>query len=210
MDELSEFISVLNAECDVLKKSGFMPTSIDEPWRYYSAPLDDEHSHELLRAVIEAGRFTVEAETFVLTGDEAGAWRSLAKAQGALLKSLSSHGKAMAKKIGNSTGGKSKFDNVHYMVFCIADDLLAAGHKERGLARKVADELNKRGYPKNENQVKKILNEQTKGRKSLEEILDEQMRYYRKSVVAGNKARKDHDTRDEITKAAHEARRKEY
>ena len=158
MDELNEFIMVLNAECDVLRKAGVMPESVEEPWRYYSAPLDDEHAHQLLRSVLEAGRFTVEAEGFLQRGDDF--WCSLAKAQGALLKSLSSHGKSISKVKGNSIGGRCKFDDVHYKIFCIADDFLAAGHPERGLAGKIAVELSKNGDDKTENQIREILKEQ--------------------------------------------------
>lgn len=80
MDELDAFISVLNVECEVLKKSGVMLKSVDEPWRYYSVPLDDE----------------------------LGTWCALAKAQQALLMSLSAECKAKAKKLGQSKGGQSK------------------------------------------------------------------------------------------------------
>lgn len=161
MDELDEFISVLNAECDVLKKAGVVSGLVAEPWRYYSAPLDDEHEYQLLRAVLEAGRFAVEAEGLVHLGDEVGAWYSLVKAQGALLKSLSSHGKKIAKKLGNSTGGQSKFDDVYYKIFCIADDLIAEGHDERGLAGKVAVQLSRQhGIDKTENQVREIRKKQ--------------------------------------------------
>ncbi|MGR5488482.1 hypothetical protein, partial [Vibrio alfacsensis] len=115
--------------------------------------LDGEHEHELFRAVIESGRHTVQAELLHSEGDVLGAYKALTKAQAALLKSLSHQGKSTAKKIGNSTGGKSKSDALHYQVFCIADDLLAQGESERGLARKVSEQLSFKGTNKTENQV---------------------------------------------------------
>lgn len=168
MDELGEFISILDAECDVLKKSGLMLNSKEQPWRYYSCPLDDEHEYELLRSVIEAGKYTVGAEKLVKAGDEPAAWRTLAKAQAALLKSLSSHGRAKAKTLGQAKGGQSRTkeqDDALYEIFCIADDLLRTDEFLKrndpfsGLAPKVADELAKRHEdPISENQVRKILN----------------------------------------------------
>jgi hypothetical protein len=156
MDEVEEFIAVLNAECDFLKKNGLMPKLVTEPWRYYSEPLCDENDFQLLRAVINAGQFTVEAESLAIAGDEVGAWGSLAKAQNALLKSLSRCGKKVAKEFGNSTGGKSKGDDVYFKIFILADDLLASGHPERGLAGKIAKKLSDQGYEKTENQIRRI------------------------------------------------------
>jgi hypothetical protein len=160
MRELDEFILILNAECDRLKKVGLMPESIAEPWRFYSLPLDDEHEHELLRSVIEAGRFVVDAEAKIRNLDENGAWCSFAKAQAALLISLSSAGRLAAKKHGQAKGGSVKQDAVHERVFIIADDLLAAGACERGLAAKVANVLGKEEIGKTENQVRDILKSQ--------------------------------------------------
>ena len=125
MDEITEFIAVLDAECDVLKTKGQMLVSVSNPWRYYSPPLDDEREYEHLRSVLEAGRLTVEAESCAKAGDEAGAWCALAKAQQALLKSLSAKGRRIAKNSGHAKGGKSRNDKLRYQVFCIADDLLA-------------------------------------------------------------------------------------
>lgn len=157
MDELEEFISILNAECDVLKKNRLMPKSEDEPWRYYSYPLDDEHEFEHLRSIIEAGKYTVQAEQCVEAGDELGACHTLIKAQQSLLKSLSVMGKSKAKKLGNAKGGETKGESIHYEIFCIADDLLAAGHNKRGLAAKIAKKLNEKGIEKNENRINNIL-----------------------------------------------------
>lgn len=160
MEELQDFIGVLNSECDVLKAKGLMHQDQVEPWRYYSAPLDGEHQYELFRAVIESGRHTVEAELLHSEGDVLGAYKALSIAQAALLKSLSHCGKAEAKRIGNATGGKTKSDALHYQIFCIADDLLAQGESERGLARKVSEQLSFQGTHKTENQVREILKKQ--------------------------------------------------
>lgn len=168
MDDLkkvfNDFIKLLAAECDILKKNGQIATTIKDPWRFYSPPLDDENSFELLRAVIEAGKFTVEAETLLACGDENGAWRSLAIAQSTLLQSLSSHGKLQLKKIGNSLGGKSisdESDESYYFIFCIADDLISKGNNERGLAAKISHQLQKKyGIDKDENKVREIFNKQ--------------------------------------------------
>lgn len=159
MDEISEFISVLNAECEVLKKKGIVPVSVSEPWRYYSPPLDDEHEYEHLRAVLEAGKLAVEAETCTKTGDDAGAWCALAKAQQALLKALSARGRRIAKKIGQAKGGQGRDENLRHTVLCIADHLLESGQKERGLAAQVAIELSKEGLEMREDNIRKILKE---------------------------------------------------
>ena len=158
MKDLEDFIVILNSECDALKSKGLMLSSVSEPWRFYSAPIDGEHEYGILRSVLESGKFVVEAELSVSQGDELDAFKSLVKAQGAMLKSLSSHGKGIAKKKGNASGGKSKFDDVHYQIFCIADDLLEKGASERGLARKISDRLT--DYQKSENQVLDILKKQ--------------------------------------------------
>ena len=161
MDKLNEFILVLNDECDALKKEGLMPNEVSEPWRYYSPPVEGEHEFEQLRAVLEAGKYAVQAEEYAAAGEDLGAWRELAKAQGALLKLFSLHGRKEAKKLGNSKGGKAKAEGVHYKIFCIADDLLADGHVERGLARKVSEKLSElHNIEKNENQVRVILKKQ--------------------------------------------------
>jgi hypothetical protein len=165
MDEIKKdieyFISVLNAECDVLKKKEQIQPSIVEPWRYYSAPLDDGHEYEHLTSVLEAGRFIVEAEKLVLTGDEDAIWSLLAKAQKALLKSLSSLGKKESKRLGHSRGGQFKTDGIHFKIFCIADDLIEAGGSWRGLAAKVTRILSEQhGILKDENKVRTILKEQ--------------------------------------------------
>jgi len=79
-----------------------------------------------------------------------------------LLKSLSTHGKAKAKKNGQVKGGQSKSNEVHDEILCIADELLEAGHAWRGLARKVVDQLSSggEGYYKTESQVRDIINKE--------------------------------------------------
>jgi len=138
---VNEFKTILDAECEVLKKDGRIQHSADNPWRYYDQPADDEHEFDHLRAVLEAGRMTVIAESYINSGNELGAWRSLSKAQQALLNFLSAAGKKAAKKRGNSKGGLAKNEGLHYKIFCIADDLLASGHSKIGLEKKVSDEL---------------------------------------------------------------------
>lgn len=160
MDEITEFIAVLDAECDLLKAEEQMLVSVAQPWRYHSDPLDDEPEHDLFWCVLEAGKWTVEAETCAGEGDETGAWRALAKAQQALLKSLSTKGRRIAKKAGNAKGGKRRNEGVRYKIFCIADDLLASDQKWRGLAARVAVELSKLDENKSETVIRKILKEQ--------------------------------------------------
>lgn len=158
MDELDEFISVLNAECDVLKKKGLMPKSEDEPWRYYSPPLDDEYEFEHLRAVLEAGKYTLEAEKCCDNGNDIGLYQYLVKAQQKLLNFLSTQGKSNIKKLGNSKGGSSKNDTVHNEIISIAEELLLSGHEMRGLAAKIAKIYsNKTGIDKDENRIRDIL-----------------------------------------------------
>ena len=159
MDEIREFIAVLDAECDVLKKAGIMLPSEAHPWRFYSCPLDGEHEYEHHRSVFEAGKLALEAESCAKAGDDAGAWWALAKAQQALLRSLSAEGKTKARKLGNAKGGQSKDEKLDFQVFCIADDLRAAGYSERGLARKIVDKIGGRD-PKSEKLIRKILGEQ--------------------------------------------------
>lgn len=157
MDEVNEFISVLNAECEVLKKNGVMPISVDEPWRFYSSPLDDEHEYESLRSVLEAGKFIIQAESYVKSGNEAGAWCALAKAQQALLRSLSAKGRLQAKKIGQSRGGQSYDANIKYKIFCIAEDLMLSGESKRALAGQISKELKKEGLTMEDEAIRKTL-----------------------------------------------------
>lgn len=156
MKELNEFVSVLNAECAALKKKGLIQESIEEGWRFYSPPMDDEHEYEPLRSVLEAGRLMLKAEE-ALVSEEKSAWQLLAMAQGALLKSLSTHGKAIAKAKGNAKGGEFRSDEIYYLVFCLADDLIASGSPRRGLAAKINLGLAKKGITKTDGQVRSIL-----------------------------------------------------
>lgn len=161
MDELAGFISDLNAACENLQKKDLMPPLVKEPWRYYSPPLDDEHEFQPLRSVLEAGRFTVEAEFLFKIGDDSTALEKLERARQLLNKSQSKEGKAESKKRGNAAGGRSKVEGAHYEIFRIADDLLAEGADERGLAGKVSRRLmSETAYEKDENKVKVILNKQ--------------------------------------------------
>lgn len=167
MDELNQFIKILNAECDKLKKLQQMQPHMKEPWRYYSPSLDQdiENDYQPLRAVINAGKFTIEAEKLVNAGKKNDAWKQLCLAQSALLKALSTNGKAKAKKIGNSLGGKADGEKTREAIFNIADDILSsdpiiASHpKWRGLTSKVANKLSEKGIDKTDNHIRRILKE---------------------------------------------------
>ena len=154
MDELKtklkDFIATLNAECDFLKKTNQIQTTIDEPWRFYSLGIDTENEYQLLRAVIEAGRYTVEVENLLRKGKENDAWKQLSLAQMSLIKALSTRGKAD----GATTREK---------IFEAADDILgsdsaiAAHPKWRGLASKVANKLSEDNVVLSDNHVRKII-----------------------------------------------------
>jgi len=156
MDEIDEFISILNAECEWLKNNDYMQKHIEEGWRSYSLPLCGEPDDDHFQAVFEAGKYTVEAESCLQDGCEDGAWRALAKAQAALLRSLSQKGKAVAKKEGQKRGGRARGSDLE--VFCMIEDFLLSGEKKRGLARKVVDKLlANKGIVKTERQVNVII-----------------------------------------------------
>lgn len=164
---IQAFIEVLNAECEVLKKAGLMPPSVEEPWRYPSAPLDDEHTHEHLRAVLEAGRCTVQAEQHLIAGEELLAWQSLSAAQQALLNHLSTLGRAAAKRMGQSKGGSAHNPKRRIKIIEAAEDLLPTGECLQdysklpcGLVPRTRERLEEEGFPISEAEIRKILKQQ--------------------------------------------------
>jgi len=128
-----------------------MPSDVNEPWRYYSPPLDDEYSHDHLRAVIEAGLWLVKAEQ----ADDPTV--ALMKAQQALLRAISAKGRADALDEARRRGGKVYNDKLYYKIFCIADGLECVGVPPRNICRRVSDELSKLGIEKTSSQIRRIL-----------------------------------------------------
>jgi hypothetical protein len=159
MDELDEFIEVLRGECSVLIKNETMMPGDEDAWRYYSSPLDEEAESDHLRAVLNAGKLTLEAKKCYLEGNENGTFACLARAQAALLRSISAIGKAESKKIGRSQGGKSRNESVREEVVLIADHLIETGAPWKGLASKVANELSLKKIVMREDKIKQILDE---------------------------------------------------
>lgn len=160
MDELDEFIKVLRGECQVLIRAGKMMPDEPDAWRFYSPPLDGEYESDHLRAVLNAGKLTLIAEEYYSDGDSNAAFIYLAKAQAALLKSISSIGKAESKKLGRSRGGQSRDESIRKDVIYIADDLLNEGAAWRGLASKVAIKLSENGDELREGKIKQILDDE--------------------------------------------------
>jgi len=151
-EDLHEFINILNAECDVLKKEYPLMRSIEEPWRLYSSPLDDESKHDHLRAVLEAGRWTVAAESSKEPLVE------LFKAQQALLRGITTYGKELRRKHYQSLGGQKGHDEkLREKIFYMADELLESGHEQRGLAAEISRRLSAEGIDKREDSVREII-----------------------------------------------------
>jgi len=157
MDEIDEFISILNAECEWLKNNGYMQKHIEEGWRFYSLPLCGEPDDDRFQAVFEAGRIVCQAEKLIKISDEAGAKKLLASARGVLLKPLCAHGRRHSKLRGNSKGGSSKDEKFRELIFEMAEDLMLSGQPRRGLASKVAWKLSEKGQVVTDQKINNII-----------------------------------------------------
>lgn len=167
MDDLekriAELESELNEQCEVLIRLGRMPRL--EPgernWEFYSSPIDDVVEPDELRAVLEAGRLCMEA-TFAYTCKNYESTGNLLNAAFEYLRRASSaSGKKQRIHEYRVRAGRARRDEaIHFAIYEIADDLLAAGHSWTGLARKVSDKLAAREIYKDDTDILKVLKSQ--------------------------------------------------
>jgi len=132
-NHLQSFIDILNAEAERLEKDNLIPSGVNEPWRYSDKPMDCELPHQPLRAYLNAGKFTVEAESCVQHNNLTGAWTALAKAQNSFLYPMSASGKkAMRKERAKKAGRAGKLDYFRKRAEAIAIDLIISGRYKAG------------------------------------------------------------------------------